>query len=114
MSHPQQPVPEKRRAGSARLADNGSIASGADAGLFQSPCRSGVLNPVLPEPRGGSPALCGCERIPYHAECLTESIFTEADTWDGLRKNVLEATSAFFFGLSAGICKTRWFQSSSQ
>ena len=33
----------------------------------------------------------------YCAECLTESIFTEADTCDELRKNVLEATSAFFF-----------------
>jgi hypothetical protein len=32
----------------------------------------------------------------YCAECLTESIFTEADTWDELRKNVLEATAAFF------------------
>jgi hypothetical protein len=31
----------------------------------------------------------------YCAECLTESIFTEADSWDELRKNVLEATSAF-------------------
>jgi len=57
-----------------------------------------------------------CERMPYHrrmaelvfevvqesdggycAECLTESIFTEGDTWDELRNNVLEATSAFFF-----------------
>ena len=33
----------------------------------------------------------------YCAECLTESIVTQADTWDELRKNVLEATSAFFF-----------------
>lgn len=33
----------------------------------------------------------------YCAECLTEDIFTEGDTWDELRKNVLEATSAFFF-----------------
>ena len=33
----------------------------------------------------------------YCAECLTKSIFTEWDTWDGLRKNVLEAASAFFF-----------------
>jgi hypothetical protein len=32
----------------------------------------------------------------YCAECLTENIFTEGDTWDELRKNVLEATSAFF------------------
>ena len=33
----------------------------------------------------------------YCAECLSESIFTEGDTWDELRKNVLEATAAFFF-----------------
>jgi hypothetical protein len=33
----------------------------------------------------------------YCAECLTENIFTEGDTWDQLRKNVLEATTAFFF-----------------
>jgi hypothetical protein len=41
---------------------------------------------VAQEPDGG-----------YCAECLTESIFTEAGTWDELRTNVLEATSAFFF-----------------
>ena len=33
----------------------------------------------------------------YCAECLTENIFTQADTWDELRENVLEATAAFFF-----------------
>ena len=33
----------------------------------------------------------------YCAECLTENIFTEGDTWDELRKNALEATAAFFF-----------------
>jgi hypothetical protein len=33
----------------------------------------------------------------YCAECLTENIFTEGDTWEQLRKNVLEATNAFFF-----------------
>ncbi len=33
----------------------------------------------------------------YCAECPTESIFTEGDTWDELRKNVLEVTAAFFF-----------------
>lgn len=57
-----------------------------------------------------------CEGLPYHrhmpelvfeviqeadggycAECLTESIFTEGDTWEELRKNVLEATFGFFF-----------------
>jgi hypothetical protein len=33
----------------------------------------------------------------YCAECLTENIFTEADTWEDLRANVLEATDASFF-----------------
>jgi hypothetical protein len=33
----------------------------------------------------------------YCAECLTENIFTEGDTWDELRKNAAEATTAFFF-----------------
>lgn len=31
----------------------------------------------------------------YCAECLTESIFTQADSWDELRRNVLEAVNAF-------------------
>lgn len=33
----------------------------------------------------------------YRAECLTENILTDGDTWEQLRANVLEATSAFFF-----------------
>jgi predicted RNase H-like HicB family nuclease len=40
----------------------------------------------------------------YCAECLTENIltqgdtiFTQGDTWDELRRNVVEATTAFFF-----------------
>ena len=33
----------------------------------------------------------------YCAECLTENIFTEGDSWEERRKNVIEATSAFFF-----------------
>ena len=33
----------------------------------------------------------------YSAECLTENIFTQAQTWDELRKNVIDATAAFFF-----------------
>jgi predicted RNase H-like HicB family nuclease len=31
------------------------------------------------------------------AECLTESIFTQAETWDELRQNVKEATAAYYF-----------------
>jgi len=33
----------------------------------------------------------------FCAECLTENIFTQADTWDELRTNVIDATVAFFF-----------------
>jgi predicted RNase H-like HicB family nuclease len=33
----------------------------------------------------------------YCAECLTENIFTQADTWDELRKNVREAVAAYYF-----------------
>jgi hypothetical protein len=33
----------------------------------------------------------------FVAECLSESIITEADSWEELRKNVKEAVSAFFF-----------------
>ena len=33
----------------------------------------------------------------YVAECLSEDIFTQADTWDALRENVREAVRAFYF-----------------
>jgi predicted RNase H-like HicB family nuclease len=33
----------------------------------------------------------------FVAECLTESIVTQADTWLELRRNVQEAVDAFFF-----------------
>lgn len=33
----------------------------------------------------------------YAAECLTESIFTQANTWDELRSNVREVVAAFYF-----------------
>jgi predicted RNase H-like HicB family nuclease len=36
----------------------------------------------------------------FSAECLTESIFTEGDTWDELRANVKEAVEAFYFDRS--------------
>ncbi len=32
----------------------------------------------------------------YCAECLTENIFTQGDSWDELRRNVREAVAAFF------------------
>ena len=33
----------------------------------------------------------------FSAECLTESIYTQADTWDELRHNVREAVQAYHF-----------------
>ncbi|MBS3734993.1 MAG: 2-phospho-L-lactate guanylyltransferase [Phycisphaerae bacterium] len=33
----------------------------------------------------------------YVAECIGEDIFTEGDTWDALRHNVLEAVQAYYF-----------------
>lgn len=33
----------------------------------------------------------------FCAECLTESIFTQGNTWDELRTNVEEAVEAFYF-----------------
>ncbi len=33
----------------------------------------------------------------FVAECLTENIVTQADTWDELRRNVREAVAAYFF-----------------
>ena len=33
----------------------------------------------------------------YCAECLSDSIVTEGDTWEELRKNVQEVVRAFYF-----------------
>ena len=33
----------------------------------------------------------------FVAECLTESIFTQANTWEDLRKQVRDAVEAYFF-----------------
>ncbi len=37
----------------------------------------------------------------YCAECLTENIFTQADSWAELRRNVVEAVNAFYFDKAA-------------
>lgn len=36
----------------------------------------------------------------FVAECLSQDIFTQGDTWDELRTNVKEAVSAYFFDQS--------------
>ncbi len=33
----------------------------------------------------------------FVAECLTEGIFTQAESWEELRRNVKEAVAAFYF-----------------
>lgn len=33
----------------------------------------------------------------FCADCLTEAIFTQADTWEQLRDNVREAVRAYYF-----------------
>jgi predicted RNase H-like HicB family nuclease len=33
----------------------------------------------------------------FCAECLTENIFTQGDTWEALRQHVQEAVRAYFF-----------------
>ena len=33
----------------------------------------------------------------FVAECLRESIFTQADDWEQLRQNVKEAVAAYYF-----------------
>lgn len=47
---------------------------------------SGLVFAVVQEADGG-----------YCAECLTENMFTKGDSWEQLRENVPQATSAFFF-----------------
>ena len=37
----------------------------------------------------------------YCAECLTENIFTQADSWEQLRLHVKEAVGAFYFDRAA-------------
>jgi predicted RNase H-like HicB family nuclease len=33
----------------------------------------------------------------YTAECLTENIFTQADSWEELRDNVKDAVDGYYF-----------------
>ena len=33
----------------------------------------------------------------FCAECLSENIFTQGDTWEAVRQNVQEAVRAFYF-----------------
>ncbi|MCC5900269.1 MAG: 2-phospho-L-lactate guanylyltransferase [Phormidium sp. BM_Day4_Bin.17] len=37
----------------------------------------------------------------FVAECLTENIFTQGDSWDALRANVNEAVKGYYFDKSS-------------
>ena len=39
----------------------------------------------------------------FCAECFTESIFTQGDTWEQLRDNVREAVHAYYFDQPANL-----------
>ncbi|HEX9047543.1 MAG TPA: 2-phospho-L-lactate guanylyltransferase [Verrucomicrobiae bacterium] len=43
----------------------------------------------------------------YCAECLTENIFTQGNTWDEIRKNVQEAVRGYFFDQQPMPCRIR-------
>lgn len=53
---------------------------------MKEPGRADLVFEVTEEPGGG-----------YVAECLTESIVTEGDTWEELRANVKDAVEGYFF-----------------
>jgi hypothetical protein len=36
----------------------------------------------------------------FCAECLSEDIFTQGDTWEAVRRNVQEAVRAYYFDCS--------------
>ena len=44
----------------------------------------------------------------YCAECLTESIVTEGNTWDELRANVREAVRGYYFDQPEKRVTVRW------
>jgi len=54
--------------------------------MEQTTSTSEIVFEVSQEPDGG-----------FVAECLTESIFTQADNWEELRRNVREAVAASYF-----------------
>jgi predicted RNase H-like HicB family nuclease len=43
----------------------------------------------------------------YCAECLTENIFSQGNTWDELRNNVKEAVKAYYFDTPQIACRVR-------
>jgi predicted RNase H-like HicB family nuclease len=43
----------------------------------------------------------------FCAECLSETIFTQADSWDALRQNVREAVRGYYFDQSQTLPRIR-------
>lgn len=69
-----------------RLPDTDALAGVAVWRLANVEKMSELVFEVVQEADGG-----------YCSECLTESISTQADSWDELRRNVCEAVTAFYF-----------------
>jgi predicted RNase H-like HicB family nuclease len=43
----------------------------------------------------------------FCAECLSENIFTQGDTWEAVRQNVQEAVRAFYFDQAQSLKRIR-------
>jgi predicted RNase H-like HicB family nuclease len=43
----------------------------------------------------------------FCAECLSENIFTQGDSWDAVRQNVKEAVHAYYFDQSQAPTRIR-------
>ena len=68
------------------MRENVSSTERPATALWEVPNVDEIVFEVTQEPDGG-----------YTAECLSEDIFTQADTWDELRQNATEAVRAYYF-----------------
>ena len=69
----------RRQAGGCQTCDS-------DRGCVDYACMNEIVFQVTQEADGG-----------FVAECLSEDIFTQGDTWDELRSNIREAVTGYFF-----------------
>ncbi|MFZ0332783.1 MAG: hypothetical protein WAL69_01485 [Candidatus Acidiferrales bacterium] len=65
-------------------------------GISASACSPLVYSPGVTYPKAMNEIVFEVTQE-VDGECLSEPIFTQADNWEALRKNVKEAVSAFFF-----------------
>ena len=83
---------QDHRSGRAQIAESAlrTLLTGTDlVRQYKFPYHRGMSELVFEAMQEADGGFC--------AECLTENIFAEGDTWDELRRNVVDATAAFFF-----------------